>query len=618
MNKQFPLYISVFIISVLFIVKLFVIQVLHNDEKSLIVGDASVSEQYTYPERGYILDRNNQILVTNQLSYDLMVIPIETTIIDTLEICALLKIDKEYFKKRIYKSVKYSRRLPSVLLENISKVDYAYLQEKLHKYKGFYMQKRSIRKYPKPSAANILGYIGEVSGSEIRKNKYYHQGELIGIQGVEKQYEIDLRGFKGVKYLKKNIHNKIIGSFKEGKYDKEPIHGKDITLTIDAVLQQYGEKLMVNKRGGIVAIDPSNGEVLALITAPSYDPNDMVGRKRSGNSVRLFGDKFNKPMFDRSLQAQYAPGSTFKMINALIGVQENVINIKTTFDCRGGYAYGNKKQYYMKCHCGIYGKVNFKNAISKSCNTYFANTYKRIIEKYTDHSVGLDIWADHVKTFGLGAYLGYDLPVGQKGHVPVSEYYDNSYRRWRAETTISNAIGQGELLTTPIQLANMAVTIANRGHYYTPHFIKKINDSIPLIYNTKHDSSINKDYFEPVVEAMHDVFKHGTGRYSQIEGIEICGKTGTVQNKVRINGRVVELDDHSILIAFAPKDNPKIAIAVYIENGGYGSAIAAPIASLMIEKFLTDGINKYTEDRMINTSLTPIYNRLLENTKDEN
>jgi len=605
------------LVGCIYIGRLFQLQIIRGATTNP-VESATVKIEYEYPERGYIYDRNGKLLVANQLSYDVMIIPKEVEPLDTLEFCNLLKISKPDFKKRFKKAENYARWLPSVFVKQLSKSDYAYLQEKLHKFKGFYIQKRIIRNYPVKSAANVVGYISEVNENLAKKSDYYQQGELIGWWGVERQYENELRGIKGKKYLKRNNLNKIIGPYKNGNYDTLAVSGNDLTLTIDSELQQYGEKLMTGKRGGIVAIEPSSGEILALITAPSYDPNMMVGRKRSTNSVKLFGDTINNPTYDRGLQGAYSPGSPFKIINALIGLQEEVIDENSYVKCYNGYKYGKRKNAFMGCHCGIYGRpIKIGPAISKSCNTYFATTYKKIINKYDNTKKGFDNWSNHVKSFGLGNYLGYDLPVGQKGFIPDAKFYDNWYKfGWGPTTNISNAIGQGEVSTTPIQLANATVAIANKGYFYTPHIVKKINNTKinDSTYITPKKTTIDTKHFPVVIEAMHEVFKSGTGRWSQVKDIDICGKTGTVENYTRIDGKKIKLEDHSILIAFAPKDNPKIALAVFVENGGYGSTIAAPITSLLIEQYLNGIVKrKNVEERMINLSLEETYKKQLQN-----
>lgn len=622
MRRSFLLYFFVGVTGLIFVGRLFQLQVIRGANYDPI-NNATVKLEFIYPERGYIYDRNGKLLVANQVSYDVMVQPNRVKPIDTLEFCQLLKIDKEDFLKRFRKAERYATYLPSVFLKQLAKEDFAYLQEKLHKFQGFYIQKRIIRNYPIKAAANVLGYIGEVNEQKARNNKYYQQGELEGKDGVEKQYEQYLRGKKGKRYLQRNNLNRVTGSYKKGAFDTLPINGKDLQLTLDINLQLYAQKLMNGKRGGIVALEPSSGEILALVTSPSYDPNMLVGRQRSKNSVLLFRDSINKPTYDRGLSAVYPPGSPFKIMNALIALQENVINENTRFTCYGGYRYGSRPHEFMRCHCDIYGKpLSLKTAISRSCNSYFSNTYKRIVEKDNNPKEGMNNWNQHITSFGLGNYLGYDLPSGQKGLIPNGAYYDRRYRyAWNASTNISNAIGQGEVLTTPIQLANFTAAIANRGYFYTPHIVKKINNE--RIDNQKYSvpkqTTIDKKNFAPVIEAMHEVFKTGTGKWSRIKGIEICGKTGTAENFTLINGFKEQLEDHSILVAFAPKENPKIALAVFVENGGYGSTIAAPITSLIIEKYIKGEIspsNKYREQQMLSLSLEKVYKKLIQKPKD--
>ena len=618
MQKSFLLYFLITIVGIVFIGRLFQLQIIKGESYDPL-NNAAVKTIFDYPERGYIYDRNGVLLVANQLSYDVMIQPNKVKDIDTLEFCKLLKIDIEDFVKRYNKASKYASYLPSVFLKQLAKEDFAFLQEKLHKYDGFFIQKRVIRKYPINAAANVLGYIGEVNEQLAKKNTYYQAGELIGKDGIEKQYENFLRGIKGKKLFNRNNLNIITGSFKNGEQDTLAYRGKDLTLTLDIKLQQYAQKLMIGKRGGIVALEPSTGEILALVTAPSYDPNMLVGRKRSKNSSILMDPKsLEKPTYDRGLKASYPPGSPFKIMNALIGLQEGVISEQTSFYCYNGYRYGNRKNEFMGCHCDIFGRpIQLKTAISKSCNSYFANTYKRIVEKNKNPSLGLDNWSAHVKSFGLGNYLGYDLPQGSPGLIPTGKYYDQMYRySWNASTNISNAIGQGEVQTTPIQLANFTAAIANKGYFFTPHILKNI-DKRPIenaSFTDKKQTTIDKKHFSPVIDAMYEVFKTGTGKWSQVKGIEICGKTGTSENYTVVNGKRIKLEDHSILVAFAPKDNPKIAIAIFVENGGYGSRIAAPITSLMIEKYLNGEISEATmhrETSMLNISLQEEYNKLI-------
>ncbi|MBT4869567.1 MAG: penicillin-binding protein 2 [Polaribacter sp.] len=616
MKRSFLLYFLITLIGIIFIARLFQLQIIRGANYDPIRNSA-VKIKYDYPERGYVYDRNETLLVANQLSYDIMIQPNKVSPLDTLEFCDLLKIDKEYFLKSFRRAEKYATYKPSVFLKQLSKEDFAFLQEKLQKFKGFYIQKRIIREYPVKVAANVLGYIGEVNENMAKINNYYQQGELIGKDGIERQYEKILRGKKGKKFLSLNRFNTVTGSYLKGTYDTLSQNGKDLTLTLDIKLQAYAQKLMSGKRGGIVAIEPTTGEILALVTAPSYDPNMLVGRKRSKNSNFLMDPKNpDKPTYDRALMAQYAPGSPFKMMNALIGLQENVINSNTNFKCYEGYQYGRRKNEFMGCHCGIIAKpIYLKTAIARSCNSYFSNTFKRIVEKDNTPSEGLNSWSEHVKSFGLGNYLGYDLPAGASGRIPTGTFYDGRINyRWNASSIISNAIGQGDVETTPIQLANFTAAIANKGYFYTPHILKQI-DKTPIEdpkFTIPKKTTIDKKHFSPIIEAMHEVFKTGTGKWSQVNGIEICGKTGTVENFANINGKKTQLKDHSILIAFAPKKNPKIALAIFVENGGYGSTIAAPISSLLIEKYISGSIskaNKNREQRMLNLSLEKTYSQ---------
>ncbi|MFZ3273885.1 MAG: penicillin-binding transpeptidase domain-containing protein, partial [Lutibacter sp.] len=553
-------------------------------------------------------DRNGVLLVANQLSYDVMVVPGEVKSMDTIAFCNLLKITKEEFIEKIDKASRYSTRTPSTFLTQVSKDDFASLQEVLYKFKGFYIQKRSLRQYPNNSAANVLGYISEVNEAMISTNSNYHLGELIGTAGLEKSYEEILRGIKGVKFIQRDRFNREIGSFKNGIYDTLPVSGNDITLTIDAVLQQYGEALMINKRGGIVAIEPSTGEILAMVSMPTYDPNLMVGRDRSKNFTKLYLDSINKPLLDRGLQAQYPPGSPFKVISALVALQENVLTTSSSIQCFGGYKYGSGKSSFMRCHCETGGSpVNLNVAIYRSCNSYFATAYRRVIDKYPTPTEGVNVWSKHAKSFGLGNYLDNDLSVGQKGNIPDGNLYNKIYPngRWRSTATISNSIGQGEVLTTPIQLANMTAAIANEGFYYVPHIAKKIKGkALDKKFTTPVYTTIDKKNFKPVIEGLFDVFDNprGTARGSMVEGIQICGKTGTSENP---HGQ-----DHSIFIAFAPKDNPKIAIAVFVENGYWGARWAGPIATLMIEKYLNGKTSRpLVEEKMFEGSIQEEYDK---------
>ena len=597
------------IIGILFISRLFQLQVLNTTYQRLSDNNA-ILEISDYPERGFIYDRNGKLLVANQAAYDIMIIPENVIPFDTLSFCELIGVSKERLIKSLKKARRYSKRLPSVIVNQISKETYATLQEQMWKYEGFFIQKKSLRDYRIGFGANVLGYVSEVNNNDLKYDDYYQQGELIGRQGIEKSYEIELRGGKGKRFLQKDRFNRIIGEYKNKTFDVEPKVAKDINLTLDALLQEYGEYLMQNKRGGIVAIEPSTGEILALVSAPSYDPNLLVGRNRSKNYRKLAQDTLAKPLFDRGLQALYPPGSPFKTLNALIALQEGVITPETQFKCNKGHFYA--RGAFMECHCRRGSRNDLLKGIYQSCNTYFANTYKKIINKYDTPDKGVNQWNSHLKSFGLGNYLGYDLSVGKRGFIPNAAYYNSWYKEggWKAPTIISNAIGQGEVLTTPIQLANFTAAIANRGYYYTPHFLRSVSgDSIQQKFLRKN-TSIDSEHFEVVIDGMHKVVEKGTARIARIKGIEVCGKTGTAENFTKIDGVRTQLTDHSIFIAFAPKEDPKIAIAVFIENGYWGGRWAAPIASLMLEQYINKEVKRsWLEKRMVEGSLATEYEK---------
>lgn len=598
---------SLIILAALAIIARLLYLQVFDDSFKVKSDDNAIKRKYEYPERGYIYDRNGKLLVANQPSYDIMVIPKEIKSLDTLEFCKLLNITLDDFKINIAKARVYSPMLPSVFLPQLNKKEYAALQEKIRKFEGFYIQKRSLRDYQTTAGANVFGFITQVNDRIIEKNPYYKSGDLIGRQGVEEYYEEALRGVKGVKYIQRDRFNREIGPYKEGIFDTTAIQGEDINLTLDIILQEYGESLMINKRGGIVAIEPKTGEILALVTAPSYDPSILIGRERSRNYTKLYNDSIAKPLYDRGLLAEYPPGSPFKILTGLIGLQEEVIDENTTFVCHHGFSYA--RGAFMKCHDS--GSNNLHSGTFHSCNTYFANVYKRIIEKYPKPRYGVDAWSSHLLSFGLGNFMGYDLPPGKKGSVPTSKLYDRFYPNggWKSTTIISNSIGQGEVLMTPIQLANMMATVANEGYYYTPHMIKKIEgQTIDKKFTTRHTTTIDKQYFKPMIQGLFDVYNMGTARSLRVEGIDICGKTGTAENFTKINGKRTQLTDHSIFVAFAPKDNPRIAVAVFVENGYWGARWAGPIASLMIEKYLRGKITRTDlETRMLNGSLEVEY-----------
>lgn len=574
----------VVVISIIFITRLFFIQVLDASYK--YSADNNVLRYETqYPARGLIYDRKGRLMVYNEAAYDLMIVPRQVKEFDTLDFCKTLNISKEYVVDNIKIAKKYSRYKPSIFLKQLSKSDYAEFQEKLHKFPGFFVQVRTLRKYPDGIAAHVLGYIGEVDDKITKQNSYYKSGDYIGISGIENTYEEALRGQKGVKVFMVDVHNRIKGSFSGGKYDTIAIPGKSLVSSLDAELQKYGELLMKNKVGSVVAIEPSTGEILALVSSPTYDPNLLVGRTRAKNYSKLVSDSL-KPLFNRALMAQYPPGSIFKIVQSLIALDQGVININTGFPCA---------KSIVNCHAHP-PATDIQKAIQFSCNPYYYYVYSRMIQrgistnKFKDSEIGLASWVEYTHSFGLGKKLQIDLPAVKKGNIPDVKFYDKWYGkgRWAFSTIYSNGIGQGEVEVIPLQMANLAAIFANRGYYYTPHLVKEIGDEKYILdeYKEKHFTSVNPKYFDIVAEAMRAVVEEagGTARRARISDITVCGKTGTAQNP---HG-----EDHSVFISFAPKDNPKIAIAVYVENSGFGGTWAAPIASLMIEKYIRDSITR--------------------------
>lgn len=572
------------VVAVIFLIRLFYVQVIDDHYKL----DASNNARRTiikYPARGLIYDRNGELLVYNEAAYDLMVVPRQVkSNFDTLKFCKLMEIPFEQFIEKFEKAKNYSRYKPSIFEKEISAKSYAKIQEQLFKYPGFYVQTRTLRTYPQQTAAHLLGYVGEASPKTIENNPYYKSGDHIGISGIERQYEKALRGKRGVEFQMVDVHNRNKGRFMDGAFDSVAVSGSQLQLTLDAKLQAYGERLMQNKKGSIVAIDPSTGEILALISMPTYDPNLLVGRTRSKNYSVLSKDTL-KPLFNRALMAKYPPGSTFKSINALIGLQEDVLTPNTYYSCSNGYRFGGRK---MGCHSHP-SPVNLEYSIQTSCNAYYCNVFRNIVDKYPTAEEGYEVWREYVTNFGLGKKLGIDLPNELSGFVPGTDYYDRYYQkgRWHSTTILSLAIGQGELGFTPMQMANMTAAIANRGYYITPHIARSVAD-LPIyeVDSTiqRHETGVDAKNFNEIVEAMYKVVEQGTGTKAKIDSLQVCGKTGTVQNP---HGQ-----DHSTFIAFAPKEEPKIAISVYVENGYWGSRWAAPIAGLMIEEYLRDTITR--------------------------
>ncbi|MDF1546626.1 MAG: penicillin-binding protein 2 [Bacteroidales bacterium] len=594
-NRRFIITGLFILVLLIYMIRLFLLQVVDTSYK-LSAENNVFRHIIQYPTRGLIFDRNGKLLVFNQSVFDVVIVPNEIKAFDTLLFCQLVDIKKEELIQKMREAKRYSSYKPSIIIQLLDFKKFSLLQENLYKFQGFYTQARTIRSYSSPIAANLLGYVGEVDTSIVNNNPYYASGDYIGISGIEKSYEEFLRGKKGLKIQMVDVHNRLKGSYKDGKFDTIAIVGSNLITSIDADLQSYGEKLLANKKGGLVAIEPNSGEILALVASPSYDPGLLVGKQRTKNYRKLSLDA-DKPLFNRAIGAMYPPGSTFKTINALIGLQEGVITTKTVLPCNGGFRVGS---FYQKCHHG--GSVNFIYSIQGSCNAYYSQVLMRILRdnKFDSISHAYENWRNHLLSFGIGRKLNTDLSNEVKGILFTKEFYDKRFqgREWRPLQFVSMAIGQGELGVTPLQMANVCAIIANRGYYYIPHIVKAINqnDSIDKRFYQKHKVNINKEYFEPVIDGMELVVQSGTARSAYFQGIDICGKTGTAENP---HG-----EDHSIFMAFAPKENPKIALLVFVENAGFGSTYAAPIASLLIEKYLTDSISRpYVEERIINTKL---------------
>jgi penicillin-binding protein 2 len=592
--------------AVVLLLKCFQLQVL-DDTYSDAAQNSAVKKETIYASRGSIYDRNGELLVNNNAIYDLWVTynDVKAANIDTVKLCKLLRITEEQFVKNMEKdwgSSQFRKYKPFPFLRTISPQVYAELQESLYEFPGFEVQLRNVRGYSFASGAHVLGYIGEVSQAQIDRDKqHYRSGDYIGVNGLEAAYEKELRGQRGVSYILRDKLGILKGSYQNGERDSAAISGLDLVSALDLELQRYGELLMGNKRGSIVAIEPSSGEILALISAPAYDPNLLtINRKRGEAYVALSQDK-TKPLFNRALSAQYPPGSIFKPIMALVALEEGVITPNRGVGCGGGYVY---RRLRVGCH-GHASANSVAKAIQHSCNAYFCQIFRETVDKngFANADKGLDELAENLKSFGLGEKLGIDLPNELSGNVPSAAFYDKLYRKgaWKSPSIISMGIGQGELLITPLQMANLTAIIANRGWFYTPHLAKEFRNDvtkIPLRYRTKRFTTVKAHHFESVIQGMHDVVIAGTARVAQIPGIEVCGKTGTAENP---HG-----PDHSVFIAFAPKDNPKIAIAVFVENGRFGATHAAPIASLMIEKYLNGEISesrKALEERMLKSNL---------------
>lgn len=589
------------LVVIIFLIRLFNLQVSDNTYKENAESNAFF-RKVLYPARGLVYDREGRLIVFNQPAYDVMLIPKDVgNKFDTLGLCKVLNITKEEFL-RYWKEMKnprknpgYSAYTPQKLMSHLSQEDNGRLQEKLYLFPGFYVQKRNVREYATHSAANILGNIREVNATDVEHDRYYRSGDYTGDLGIEKSYEKHLRGVKGAEILMKDALGRIKGKYEDGIHDVAPVSGRDLTLSIDMELQEYGERLMQGKIGAIVAIEPSTGEILCMVSAPTYDPSLLVGSERGRNYAALVKDRL-KPLFDRALQAAYPPGSTFKPTQGLIFLQEGTITPATMYPCYHGYVNG------LRVGCHSHGSpIALKPAIATSCNAYFCWGFKNFVDKRgSTPSIQFEKWKNYMVEMGYGYRLGVDLPSESRGFIPNPEFYSKSFRgrNWSANSIISVSIGQGEVLATPLQIANLASTIANRGWYYTPHIVKEISDTvIDRNYRLKRTPSIKQEYYEQIAEGMRMAVIGGTCRLASIDGIEVCGKTGTAQNP---HGK-----DHSAFMGFAPYKNPKIAVAVYVENAGFGATYGVPIGTLIIEKYLKGSISpekKYLEERMLNSN----------------
>lgn len=583
--------VAVCIIAV-FIIRLFVLQLMSDDYVKSADSNAFL-KKIDYPARGVITDRQGRLMVYNQPSFDIMVIMNEQrNRIDTIDICKTLGISIENYRDRMAeikdrsKNPGYSPYTQQIFLTQLDNQDIAAFREKMYRYPGFYIQQRSVRQYEYPYAAHVLGDVAEVSPKDIEADEYYMPGDYIGKQGVERSYEKQLRGEKGVQILLRDSRGRIKGRYKDGAYDRKPIAGKNLTLAIDVDLQALGERLLEGKIGSIVAIEPETGEILCMVSAPSYDPRDMSGRNRSKNHARLSNDSW-RPLLNRSISGQYPPGSTFKTSQALTFLSEGIINSQTAYPCYHGF-------YYRGLHVGCHGHgspIQLVGAISTSCNGYFCWGLYHMMsnrKKYPNVQTAMNKWRDYMVSMGFGYKLGVDLPGERRGLIPNAGYYDDHYRKsWNGLTVISISIGQGEVNLTPLQIANLGATIANRGYYITPHVVKKVQgEQLDTTYTRRHYTMASRHAYDLVVAGMRASVLGGTCRAANTPDYEVCGKTGTAQNRGH---------DHSIFMGFAPMNRPKIAIAVYVENGGFGANFGVPIGALMMEQYLKGHLSEASE-----------------------
>ena len=563
--------------------RLFYLQILDTKYKRLAEGNA-LRHEVQYPPRGEVFDRNGEYLVKSKECYDLMVVwrEMDRAGFDTMRMCSILNLSKKRLMRKLA-DARMSPRKACLVTNFVSKEDK--LRFDACNFKGFFTVYRTVREYPRKVGGNLLGYVGEVNQRDIDRDDYYRMGDYIGKSGVESAYEEVLRGTKGVKITEVDTHGATKGSYMEGRLDTLPEAGKYIVCTIDARLQKFCEELMEGKIGAAVAIEPATGEILMMVSSLTYDPDELVGRERGNHYMQMLGNK-RRPLFNRAVSAKYPPGSTFKLVQGLVGMQEGVLTPANAYPCHGGYSYGSKK---MKCHPHP-SPLDLRNAVANSCNAYFCYVLRNVLDnpRYGSVKEGFDVWEEYVKSFGFGRKLDSDFNGEGNGYVPDRGFYDKRYRgSWNSLTVISLSIGQGELGCTPLQMANLAAIIANRGYYYIPHIVKRIEgrDSIDRRFYERRYTKVDPRYFEPVVEGMwRGVHVAGTSRMAFLPGLDVCGKTGTAQNP---HGR-----DHSTFLSFAPKDNPKIAISVYVENAGFGASAALPIASLLEEFYLTDTITR--------------------------
>lgn len=583
------------VIVIIYIMRLFVLQIMTDTYKKNADSNAFLNK-IQYPSRGAIYDRNGKLLVFNQPAYDITFVPREVTELDTLDFCRTLNITKEQLLKRM-KDVKnrwmnpgYSRYTHQVFMTQLSAEECGVFQEKLFKFPGFYIQRRTIRQYTYNSAGHALGDIGEVSMRDIEADDYYIRGDYVGKQGIEKSYEKYLRGEKGVEVLLRDAHGRIQGHYMDGEYDRPSVPGKNLTLSLDIDLQMLGERLLKNKIGSIVAIEPETGEILCLVSSPNYDPHLMIGRQRGKNHLMLQRDKM-KPLLNRALMGVYPPGSTFKTAQGLTFLQEGIVTEQgPSFPCSRGFHYGR-----LTVGCHAHGApIPLIPAIATSCNSYFCWGLFRMFgdRKYGSPQNAITVWKDHMVSQGFGYKLGVDLPGEKRGLIPNAQFYDKAYRgHWNGLTVISISIGQGEILATPLQIANLGATIANRGYFITPHIVKEIQDNqLDSIYRTPRYTTIEKRHYESVVEGMRGAATGGTCRMLSVmvPDLEACGKTGTAQNRGH---------DHSVFMGFAPMNKPKIAIAVYVENGGWGATYGVPFGALLMEQYLKGKLSPENELR---------------------